>query len=191
MEEYTRKMKKTFYYEEERDLAQIVGDIGNITMNSNLAMNGDKSVTVEFEMEIDPNDLSIGDLNNIKIWMAENDMLPKPKSPNSKRFELEQRKTEATETIASTFDKILNEYDLKFSYNGKHIDLVKDRLSEDDVRRIVKEEIKSIHLEEFNKAKDRYKEFADDVVSGKFEEDFTENYYNKKHIDSINDNLNK
>ena len=55
------------------------------------------------------------------------------KSPNSKRFELEQRKTEALELIGD-----------KLTINGTTIDVgsIKSSLSEDDIRKIVREEIK-------------------------------------------------
>ena len=84
-------------------------------------------------------------------------LLVERKSPNSKRFELEQRKTEALEEIADNIPKRVGEINPDTIYTitrkspgEEHIEYVKGsrilnniskQLSEEDVRRIVKEEI--------------------------------------------------
>ena len=62
-----------------------------------------------------------------------------PKSPNSKRYELDKRKTEALESIDRAINVLHttgNEFKL-----SQHLKEAKQSLSEEDVRRIVREEI--------------------------------------------------
>ena len=78
--------------------------------------------------------------------------LNKKKSPNSKRFELEQRKTEALEAIA----KLTHQE--KVDYICKGMD-PNEAINQDDLRRIVKEEI-----DKHNEGVDFYKSYSDNIV---------------------------
>ena len=66
------------------------------------------------------------------------------KSPNSKRFELEQRKTEALEAMANSAEARLNDADKSITRLENEVDKIYQRIQdviEEDVRQIVKEEI--------------------------------------------------
>ena len=138
MEEYTRKMKKYIITEEQ--LSTLIGKT-ILFISSDSGIIEVERDTIFLDEYKSPNSKLKQDNisgNLAAEWNNKPKYMPRAKSPNSKRFELEQRKTEALEALADKVKRHESILSSNITSIGRLIDRMPlSSLTEEDVRRIV------------------------------------------------------
>ena len=116
-------------------MEEYTNEMNMITEHHKFYWNGFENEPVK-GLNYELSDKKVTHINKTEV-LIEYFMSPVKKSPNSKRYELDQRKTEALEAIA----KLTHQE--KVDYICKGMD-ANEAINQDDLRRIVKDEVKVI-----------------------------------------------